>query len=56
MASAGVVGMAEVIVPNANPVGSGLNGTPAMWSMIWVGVAILVLLFIHLSLMGRAAR
>jgi hypothetical protein len=56
MASAGVVGYSEVIVPNSSSTGGGLNGTPAMWSMIWVGVAILILMFIHLALMGRAAR
>jgi len=56
MASAGVVGMAEVVVPNSNPVGGGMNGTPAMWSMIWVGVSILILFMIHLALIGRARR
>jgi hypothetical protein len=56
MASAGVVGMAEVIVPNSSSTGRGLNGTPAMWSMVWVGVSILILTMLHLALMGRAAR
>jgi len=57
MASAGVVGMAEVIQPNAATNGRmGLNGTPAMWSFIWVGVSVLFLVFIHLALVGRAAR
>lgn len=56
MASAGVVGMAEVIQPNAVSTGRGMNGTPAMWSMVWVGVSVLFLVFIHLALIGRAAR
>jgi hypothetical protein len=57
MASAGVVGMADVIVPNSNLNGGGsLNGTPAMWSFIWVGLAILFLTFIHMALIGRASR
>lgn len=57
MASAGVVGMAEVIVPNSSGTGSGTSMTsPAMWSFIWVGVSILFLTFIHLALVGRAAR
>jgi hypothetical protein len=57
MASAGVVGMADVIVPNSNINGGGsLNGTPAMWSFIWVGVSILFLTFIHMALIGRASR
>lgn len=55
MASAGVVGMADVIVPNSSTSG-GMSGTPAMWSFIWVGASILFLFFIHLALVGRAAR
>jgi hypothetical protein len=56
MASAGVVGMSEVVVPNANPVGNGLKGSPAMWSLVWVGISVFVLFMFHLALMGRAAR
>lgn len=57
MASAGVVGMAEVVVPSSNPSGSGMNsGSPAMWSFVWVGFALLVLITLHLAIMGRAAR
>lgn len=57
MASAGVVGMAEVIVPNSTTSGGGMmRGSPAMWSFVWVGASILFLVFIHLALVGRAAR
>lgn len=57
MASAGVVGMAEVVTPNSAPAGGGqLAGSPAMWSYIWVGAAALFLIFVHLGLMGRAGR
>lgn len=57
MAGPGVVGMAEVVVPNANPVGNTMNATnPAFWSFAWVGIAVLVLLMLHLALIGRAAR
>jgi len=56
MASAGVVGYSEVIVPNSVSTGGGLNGTPAMWSFIWVGLAALFLFMFHLALVGRAAR
>lgn len=56
MASAGVVGMAEVIVPNSSTSGGSMRGSPAMWSMVWVGASILFLVFIHLALVGRAAR
>jgi hypothetical protein len=56
MASAGVVGMAEVIQPNSVSTGGGLSGTPAMWSFIWVGLSILFLFMIHLALIGRASR
>jgi hypothetical protein len=56
MANAGVVGMAEVIVPNSTTSGGSLKGSPAMWSMVWVGVSILFLVFIHLAMVGRAGR
>jgi hypothetical protein len=56
MANAGVVGMSEVIVPNSSTTGRGLNGTPAMWSLVWVGLSILFLVFMHLALVGRASR
>jgi hypothetical protein len=56
MANAGVVGMAEVIVPNSTTSGGGMRGTPAMWSMVWVGVSVLFLVFIHLAMVGRAGR
>lgn len=56
MASAGVVGMADVIVPNSSTSGGGMSGSPAMWSFVWVGASILFLFFIHLALVGRAAR
>jgi hypothetical protein len=57
MASPGVVGMAEVIVPNSMTSGANsMRGTPAMWSCVWVGVSVLFLLFIHLALVGRASR
>lgn len=56
MASAGVVGMAEVVTPNSNVSGGGLSGSVAMWSYIWVGVAALFLLMVHLALVGRSMR
>lgn len=57
MASAGVVGMAEVVVPNSNPTGGSISASaPAFWSMAWVGIAVLVMLMLHLALIGRAAR
>lgn len=56
MASAGVVGFSEVVVPNSVSTPNKLSGTPAMWSFIWVGAAIFVLVFLHLGLLGRAAR
>jgi hypothetical protein len=56
MASAGVVGYSEVIQPNSVSGGTGLNGTPAMWSFVWVGVSLLFLVFLHLALVGRASR
>lgn len=56
MASAGVVGMAEVVTPNSVSTPSGLGGSPAMWSFVWVGAAVLFLLMIHLAMVGRGAR
>jgi len=56
MASAGVVGMSEVITPTSAPASSGLAGTPAMWAFVWVGFAALVLIFLHLAIAGRAGR
>jgi hypothetical protein len=54
MANAGVVGMAEVVVPSSAPGGrGGLNGGPATWSFIWVGFAALILVTMHLALVGR---
>lgn len=53
MASAGVVGMAEVIQPTSVST-TGFAGSPAMWSFVWVGFAALILLTLHLSLVGRA--
>jgi hypothetical protein len=56
MASAGVVGYSEVIVPNSATSGTGMKGTPAMWSMVWVGLAVLFLVLMHLAMVGRASR
>lgn len=56
MASAGVVGMAEVVQPNSVSTGRGLNGSPAMWSFIWAGAAALFLMWIHLAMVGRGGR
>lgn len=53
MASAGVVGMAEVVTPTSAPAGSKLSGTPAMWAFIWVGVSAFLLVFLHLAIAGR---
>lgn len=52
MANAGVVGMAEVVVPNSST-GKAAGMSVAMWSYVWVGVAAFVLLFLHLAMMGR---
>lgn len=54
MANAGVVGMAEVVTPNS--VGgnnTSLSGTPAMWAIVWTGIAVLILMFIHIAAIGR---
>lgn len=56
MASAGVVGMAEVITPNSSVSSTRLVGSVAMWSFIWVGISIFFLLFIHLAIVGRGRR
>lgn len=56
MASAGVVGMAEVVTPNSTTSNNGMNGTPAMWAFVWVGVAALFLVFVNLAMIGRAGR
>jgi hypothetical protein len=56
MASAGVVGASEVFTPMSHPANSGLSGTPAMWAFVWVGIAALVLMFLHLAIAGRAGR
>jgi hypothetical protein len=56
MANAGVVGMAEVIVPSSAPASSRLSGSPAMWSFVWVGFAALILVTMHLAIAGRSAR
>lgn len=52
MANAGVVGMAEVLVPNSTTGQTGRMSVP-MWSFIWVGVSALILVFLHLAMMGR---
>lgn len=51
--SPGVVGMSEVVQPNSVNAGTGLVGTPAMWSFIWAGAAALFLLFCHMAMIGR---
>lgn len=51
-AGPGVVGMAEVVQPTS-VVGGGVAGQPVMWSMIWVGAAVLFLLFVHTAMAGR---
>lgn len=56
MASAGVVGAADVFTPSSAPARSGITGTPAMWAFVWVGVAALILVFLHLAMVGRGAR
>jgi hypothetical protein len=56
MAQAGVVGAAEVFTPMSTPSNSGLSGTPAMWSFVWVGFAALILMFLHLAIAGRSGR
>jgi hypothetical protein len=56
MASAGVVGMAEVITPNSTVSSQRLVGSVAMWSFVWVGVSIFFLFFIHLAVVGRGRR
>lgn len=56
MASAGVVGMAEVITPSSAGPNSGLAGSPAMWAFVWVGASALILITLHLAIAGRAAR
>ena len=55
MANAGVVGMAEVIVPNSVTPG-GFRGSITMWSLVWVGAAIIFLLFVNLAMIGRMTR
>jgi hypothetical protein len=52
MASAGVVGMAEVVTPTSAGANSSLSGSPAMWSYIWVGAAVLFLMFVHTAMRG----
>lgn len=57
MASAGVVGMAEVVTPSSAPSsGSSFGGSPAMWAYVWVGFAALILMFMHMALIGRGRR
>jgi hypothetical protein len=53
MASAGVVGMAEVVTPNSTVQGNKLAGSPAMWSFVWVGLSALFLMFIHVAMVRR---
>lgn len=52
MASAGVVGMAEVITPTSQGK-SALAGSPAMWAFIWVAAASLFLVFMNMAIVGR---
>jgi hypothetical protein len=52
MASAGVVGYAEVVSPNATSQ-SGVAGSVAMWSFVWVGAAALFLMFVHVAMVRR---
>jgi hypothetical protein len=56
MASAGVVGMAEVVQPNSASSGGPGMGSNVMWTYVWAGAAALFLLFCHLALVGRASR
>jgi hypothetical protein len=43
--------MAEVVTPNAT-VSGGISGSPALWSYIWVGAAVLFLMFVHTAMRG----
>jgi len=52
MASAGVVGMAEVVSPTSQS-NSRLSGSPAMWAFIWTAAAALFLVFMNMALVGR---
>lgn len=54
MTNAGVVGASSVFTPTSNPA-VGMNST-AMWSFVWVGIAALILMFLHLAIAGRAGR
>lgn len=56
MASAGVVGMAEVVTPNSMVTSRQFNGSVAMWSFVWAGAAVFLLVTMHVALLGRAAR
>lgn len=56
MASGGVVGMSEVIQPSSTISTNSLAGTVAMWSFVWVGIAVLFLVMINLAMIGRAGR
>lgn len=56
MANAGVVGMAEVVVPNSSTTQGGLAGSNVMWSYVWVGISALFLLFCHMAMLGRRGR
>lgn len=56
MASAGVVGMAEVVTPNSTTSSNSLSGGPAMWAFVWVGISALFLVFVNLAMIGRAGR
>lgn len=55
MASAGVVGMAEVVTPTSAPRQS-LSGSPAMWAFAWTAAAALFLVMINMALIGRGSR
>lgn len=56
MASAGVVGAAEVFSPGGLNSTGRVAGSPAMWAFAWVGIAALILVFLHLAIAGRAGR
>lgn len=55
MASAGVVGMAEVVTPTSTTSGQGL-GSNVLWAYVWAGAAALFLLFTHMAMIGRGRR
>jgi|HubBroStandDraft_1064217.scaffolds.fasta_scaffold15150_6 hypothetical protein len=53
----GIVGMAEVVVPNSVATPNRLSaGTPAFWSFVWVGLAVIFLMFVNTAMLGRGGR